>query len=130
MAWYMIWPGRAWRGLWYYLGRHGAIYGMAWRAWHGICYGLTGIWYGLADMAWYMVWAGGHDMVYGMAWRVMAWLMVLPGGQWHGIWYGLASWGPVHTYRTRSQVEGPLHACSVHIYSSCSLWAVTEIERL
>ena len=23
--------------------------------------------------------------------------------------------GPVHTYRTRSQVEEPLHACSVHI---------------
>ena len=31
--------------------------------------------------------------------------------------------GPVHTYRTRSQVEGPLHACSVHMYISCSLWA-------
>ena len=25
--------------------------------------------------------------------------------------------GPVHTYRTRSQVEGPLHACSFHMYS-------------
>ena len=33
--------------------------------------------------------------------------------------------GPVHTYRTRSQVEWPLHACSVHMYNSCLLWAVT-----
>ena len=33
--------------------------------------------------------------------------------------------GPVHTYRTRSQVEGPLHVCPVHMYSSCSLWAMT-----
>ena len=29
--------------------------------------------------------------------------------------------GPVHKYN----VEGPLHACSVHMYNSCSLWAVT-----
>ena len=78
----MVWPERAGRGIQYYLGRHGMIYGtcMAWRAWHGICYSLTGIWYGLADMAWYMVWPGwrhmiwpgGNGMVYGMTWRAMA----------------------------------------------------------
>ena len=65
---------------------------------------------------------------------------------WHGMWkclcefhvwwYCLGLWsrshvekpmsvgGPVDTYRTRSRVEGPSHACSVHMYSSCSLWAV------
>ena len=37
------------------------VYGMDWRAWHGICYGLAG-------MTWYMVWPDGHEMVYGMAW--------------------------------------------------------------
>ena len=76
LAWYlvwpgrhgMVWPGRAWCGIWYYLGRHDMIY-MEWPGRHGICYGLTGIWYGLADMAWYMVWPGRHDMVYGMAWQ-------------------------------------------------------------
>ena len=31
--------------------------------------------------------------------------------------------GPVHKYRTRSQVEGILHKFSVHTYSSYSLWA-------
>ena len=30
--------------------------------------------------------------------------------------------GHVHTYRTRSQVEGLFHVCSIHMYSSCSLW--------
>ena len=88
MARYIVWPGghgmvfgMVWRGIWYYLGRHGMIYGMAWWAWHGICYDLTGIWYGLMDMAWYMVWPGWHHMVYGLAWRVMAWFMERPGGQ-------------------------------------------------
>ena len=52
------------------------IYDMARRAWHGICYGLAGIWNGLANMAWYMVWPGWHDMVYSMAWRIIAWFMV------------------------------------------------------
>ena len=74
MAWYLVWPGRAWHGIQYYLGRHGMIYGMyvvwpggnnmvysmAWWAWHGIFYGLTG-------MAWYMLWPGGHGMVCGIA---------------------------------------------------------------
>ena len=31
--------------------------------------------------------------------------------------------GPVYTYRTCSHVDGLLHACSVHTYSSCSLRA-------
>ena len=124
MAWYMLWPGRAWRGIWYYLGRHGIVYGMAWWAWYGICYGLTGIWYGLADMAWYMVLAGGHDIVYCMAWRVMVWLMVWPGGQWHGLWYGLANWKSCSHVQDQFTSRGTV-ACSVHMYSSCSLWAVT-----
>ena len=48
--WYMCY------GILYYLGSHDMLHdmlhGMAWRAWRGKCYGLTGIWYGLADMAW------------------------------------------------------------------------------
>ena len=51
----MVWPGR-----------HGMIYGMAWRLWHGICYGLAGI-------TLYMVWPGGHRMVYCMTWQDMSW---------------------------------------------------------
>ena len=53
MARYFVWPGRAWRGIWYYMGRHGMIYGMFWH------------------MLWphrHMVWPGGRGMVYGMAW--------------------------------------------------------------
>ena len=53
MAWYMVLPGYTWYDIWYGLG-----------PWHGICYGMTGIWYGLAHMAWYMVWPGWHDMVW------------------------------------------------------------------
>ena len=45
----MVWPGA-----------HGMIYGMTWRSWNDICYGLAGI-------TWYIVWPGGHRMVYGMA---------------------------------------------------------------
>ena len=77
----------------------------------------------------------------------MAWYTIRHGKVWHGmwkylcdfhvLWHCLRQWsrshvektmsvgGHVHTNRTRSQVEGPLHACSVHIYSSYSLWAVT-----
>ena len=45
--------------------------------------GMTCIWYGLAGMAWYMVWSSRHDMVCGVVWRA-----------WHGIWYRLvASYG-------------------------------------
>ena len=66
------------------------VYGMAWGAWHGICYGLGGhgMVYGITwvDMAWYMVWPGGHDMVYVMAWRAYG----IDWRTWHGIWYGLA----------------------------------------
>ena len=57
--------------------------------------------------------------------------MISPGEVWkclcefHVLWHCFGLWsrshveksmtvgGPVHTYRTRSQVEGPLHACSV-----------------
>ena len=104
MAWYLVWPRRAWRGIRYYLGRHGMIYGMAWRAWHVICYGLTsiwyswrtwhGIWYGLAGI-WYGV--AGNGMIHGMTWRAMPWFMIWPGSQgmvhnmawraWHCTWY-------------------------------------------
>ena len=47
------------------------VYGMAWRTWYGIYYGLAGmqcIWYDLAGMV--------H--VYGMAWCIL-----------HDIWNGL-----------------------------------------
>ena len=50
-------------------------------------------------------------MVYGMAWRTS-----------HVKW-PMSAGGPVHTYQTPSQVEGLLHACSVHTYSSCSFLA-------
>ena len=61
IAWYMLWPGEAWHGIWYVLAgmarymvwpgghgmvcaeRHGMVYGMAWRAWHGKRYGLAGM---------------------------------------------------------------------------------------
>ena len=130
MAW------RDWHGIWYGLvGKewcmvwpvgHGMIYGMAWRPWHGIRYGLAGI-------LWYMVWPGGRRMIYGMVWRGMSWYVerhsitcfkalpwaIVP----FTVEWPMSAGGPVHTYRTRSQVEGLLHACFVHTYSSCSLWA-------
>ena len=70
----------------------GILCGMAWRAWHGIRYGLASkeccmiwpgglgmIWhgtcYGLAGITWYMEWPGGHRKVYGIAWQ----------GMWKGI---------------------------------------------
>ena len=60
------------------------VYSMAWQALHGIMVwpGLAwhGIWYGVAGIAWYMVWPGGHHMVYGSARH----------GACHSIWYGLA----------------------------------------
>ena len=98
-------------------------------------------------MAWFMVWPVDvwHGILYGLA--DMAWYLIRNGKVWHGIWrclcefhvlcHCLGLWsrshmekpmsfvGPVHTYRIRSQVEGPLHACSVHMYSSCSLCALT-----
>ena len=73
--------------------------------------------------------------------------MIRPGEVWHGMWKCLCEFhvlwhchglwsrshvekplsvaGLVHTYRTRSQVERSLYACSVDMYNSCSLWAVT-----
>ena len=60
------------------------VYAMVWQASHSI-------WYSLADIAWYRVW---------------------PGEVCHGMWKGMSVGGPVHTYQTRSQVEGLLYACS------------------
>ena len=95
------------------------VYGMAW-----------------SGMAWYIVCLAG-----------MVWYMIRPGEVWYGMWkclgefrvlrHCLGLWSrshvekpmsvgdPVHAYRSRSQIEGPLLACSVHMHSSCSLWAVT-----
>ena len=50
------------------------VYGMVWRTWHVIWYGLTG-------MAWYTIRPGGHGMLYDMNWRACP-----------GLWYGLAAW--------------------------------------
>ena len=122
MAWHMVWPSEIWHGIWYRLV--GMVYGMTWRG-----------------MAWYIVWPGGHGMVYviksGEVWHIMWKCLCEFHVLWHclGLWYRshvekLMSVGsPVHTYRTRSQVEGPLHACSVHMYSSCSLvnWEIVNI---
>ena len=72
------------------------VYGIAWRAWQDIWYGLAGIlhgiWYCLARnrkvycVAWradmYMGWSSGHGMV---------WYMVWPGRASYGICIGLAS---------------------------------------
>ena len=62
MAWYMVRPGghRIWYMVW--PSGHRMVYGMVWRIYHGIWYGLTG-------MAWYITWSGGHSMVYSMVRR-------------------------------------------------------------
>ena len=62
--WYIIWPGG--HGMLYVM-----VYGMAWRASHGV-------WYGLA----------GPCMVYRMAWQASYGIMVWPGGP--GMGYGMA----------------------------------------
>ena len=59
----MVWPDK-----------HGIVYDMAVRAWHGMCSGLVG-------MAWYMVLLGRPGMVSGMSLRA-----------WHSIWYCLAKY--------------------------------------
>ena len=46
---------------------------MIWPGGHGM------VFFGLADMALYMVWPVGHGIVFGMAWEGVAWYMVLPG---------------------------------------------------
>ena len=56
------------------------VYGMALRAWHGICCGLV-------RMAWSMVFVLRAGMLYGMSCRA-----------WHGIWYCLARYGMVYSY--------------------------------
>ena len=64
---------------------------MAWRASHGV-------WYGLAGLALYIVWSGGHCMV---LWYVLAWDMVWPCGHrmvqygGHRMVYGIA-WRASH----------------------------------
>ena len=55
----MVWPGE-----------HVMVYGMAWRASHGV-------WYDLAGLVWYIVWPGGIAWYYGMVW-------------WAGMEYGTA----------------------------------------
>ena len=56
------------------------VYGMAYRAWHGI-------WYGLESMAGYMVWPGRHVMVYGMALQAWHYLLYgLAGMAWYFVW--------------------------------------------
>ena len=48
------------------------VYDIAWRACHGIWYGLEK--YGMVYcMAWHIVWLGRHGMVYDDAWRGIAW---------------------------------------------------------
>ena len=119
IAWYMVWPG----------GQR-MVYGKA-------CWARHDIWYGLVTMAWYMLWPGWHHMVYGMAWRtsqgicyglarcVMAWrgmswyvvrhsitcfkALSLAISRSHVEW-SMSAGGSVHMYRTRSQVDGLLHA--------------------
>ena len=99
-------------------GRHGIVYGMAWRAWNGIW--LT-VW---PWTAWCSIWyyLDRHGMIYGMDWRAWhcicydwqaygmacrTWYGIWCGWQangmarlaWHGIWYGLAgndqTWGQI-----------------------------------
>ena len=57
------------------------VYGIAWRGMglHMVWLSrMTCIWYGLAGIAWYMVWSIGHVLIYGVVWQA-----------WHGNWYGL-----------------------------------------
>ena len=61
----MVWPGMQGNVF-------GIVNGLAWRARHGI-------WYGLAGHEWCLVWPDGHGMIYCVAWRTS-----------HGMWYGLA----------------------------------------
>ena len=46
---------------------HGMVYSITWRAFHDL-------WYGLEDMAWYIVGPGGQSRIYGTTYR--AWYMV------------------------------------------------------
>ena len=62
---------------------HIMVYGMDWRASHGIMV-WPDMWYGMAlRVSHGIVWPGGHRMAYGMAWQARHWV-------WHSIWYGLA----------------------------------------
>ena len=64
MALFVVWPDG-----------HGMVYGMAWRAWHSIWYGLK-----MHGIAWFMVWPCGPRMLYSMAWRASHGIKVWPGG--------------------------------------------------
>ena len=65
--WYGL-SGMAWSILW--LDVHGMVYGIAWRAWHGVWYVLGGMalymYMELPGVEWYirMVWPGGTTCIY------------------------------------------------------------------
>ena len=75
---------------------HDIIYAISWRASHGI-------WYGLADFAWYMVWP---DEVCDGIWK---------GIVLHALRYCHGLYSPVHTWSGPCQLEilftrtGPVH---------------------
>ena len=71
---------RASHGIWYGLADIAWYMVMVWQARHGARHS---IWYGLAGMSLYIVWPGGQGMVYVMAWWVRHDI-------WHGICYGMA----------------------------------------
>ena len=68
MAWW------AWHGIWY--GLSGMAWEKLWHDGHGIIYGISVrsdeawhvLWHNLAYMAWYTVWHCEHGMVYDKAW--------------------------------------------------------------
>ena len=107
------------------------VYGMAWWARNGVRYGL-------AAMAWLIVWPGGHHMVYGevlscyverhsiTCFKELSWATVPFKMEWP-----MSVGGPIHTYLTCSQVEGLLHACSIHtdMYSSCTALGSDSKQR-
>ena len=82
---------------------------------------------GLAGITCYMVWPGGHHMVYGMACCGMSLYVEM-----HSITCFMAlTWAIVPltcgvSWMVCSHVPEPFtsgHACSVHTFSSCSLWS-------
>ena len=112
--WCMVWPvGTAWYMVWSVV--HDIVYAMAWRA---------SLWYGLADIAWYMFFFAGEVR---MSWYVekhsITCFKALP---WAIVPFtrGVAdvSWRSCSHVPDPFTSRGLLHACSVHTYSSCSLW--------
>ena len=104
MACYMVWPVE-----------HDIVYRMAWQGmarymvWPG---GMTCIWYGLAFMAWYMLWSNGHGTLYGVVCRACHGLwcslvsivlyMYWPVEVWHGIGYTLMGYGMLYGMACRA----------------------------